>query len=148
MSTDEPIDRLRGELTGVVAMLVTGIWLVAMFADQSWWLPFMLVGYVVIVPLTAILTGESDRETEEADRDGHGQAETSEQADALARLRERYARGELTDEAFERKVERLLETETLADADDLLGEERSRRESATDRSSDGDPEPDRELSDE
>jgi hypothetical protein len=38
--------------------------------------------------------------------------------DALATLRERYARGDLTDEQFERKVERLLETDTLENAED------------------------------
>jgi hypothetical protein len=37
--------------------------------------------------------------------------------DALGTLRNRYAQGELTDEQFERKVERLLETETLEDVE-------------------------------
>lgn len=36
--------------------------------------------------------------------------------EALAQLRERYARGELTDEEFERRVDRLLETESVDDA--------------------------------
>jgi uncharacterized membrane protein len=38
--------------------------------------------------------------------------------DALAVLRERYARGELTQEEFERRLEELLETETISDAAD------------------------------
>lgn len=33
--------------------------------------------------------------------------------DPLETLRARYARGELTDEAFERKLDRLLETEVI-----------------------------------
>jgi 3-hydroxyacyl-CoA dehydrogenase len=40
----------------------------------------------------------------------------SETEDALETLRDRYARGELTDEEFERRVERLLETESVSDA--------------------------------
>lgn len=38
-------------------------------------------------------------------------------ADALELLRRRYAAGELSDEAFERKLERLVDTETVADAE-------------------------------
>ncbi|THE66763.1 SHOCT domain-containing protein [Salinadaptatus halalkaliphilus] len=37
--------------------------------------------------------------------------------DALEVLRQRYAAGELSDDAFERKLERLVETETVADAE-------------------------------
>ena len=40
----------------------------------------------------------------------------SEAQDALETLRQRYAAGELTESEFEAKVERLLETETVADA--------------------------------
>jgi uncharacterized membrane protein len=36
---------------------------------------------------------------------------SSDEDDAIAMLRDRYARGELTDEAFERQVTKLLETE-------------------------------------
>lgn len=39
---------------------------------------------------------------------------------SLARLRQRYAAGDLTDEQFERKLERLLETEPLEAAADRL----------------------------
>ncbi|WP_394352010.1 SHOCT domain-containing protein [Halorussus halophilus] len=38
--------------------------------------------------------------------------------EALETLRDRYARGELTDEQFERKLERLLDTESLEDVED------------------------------
>lgn len=60
--------------------------------------------------------------------------------EALETLRERYARGELTDEQFERKVERLLETETLEDVED-----RSRSAPNHEITAD-DCDPDRELS--
>ncbi|EMA31066.1 SHOCT domain-containing protein [Halobiforma nitratireducens] len=40
--------------------------------------------------------------------------------DALERLRTRYADGELTDAEFERRLEMLLETETIADVEQFL----------------------------
>ncbi|QSG05694.1 SHOCT domain-containing protein [Halapricum desulfuricans] len=120
MNERSALSRARENLTEIVSVLVTGIWLAAMFTGQNWWLPFMLVGYVVIVPLTALLFGDEDDISEWRDDEVEttAQSHTDEQLDALETLRERYARGELTDEQFERKVERLLETETLEDVED------------------------------
>jgi uncharacterized membrane protein len=126
MST--PAERFRENITGIVSTLVTGIWLAALFLDFEWWLPFMLFGYIVIVPITAMVFGEEDEEdefaTDYADQSRSDDAATSRDSaatdsneDALQTLRDRYARGELTDEQFERKLERLLETETLEDAE-------------------------------
>jgi uncharacterized membrane protein len=114
-----PARRARENLPGIVSVLVTGIWLAALFLDQSWWLGFMLFGYIVLVPITAILFGDETDVEEYWDGDATGVAEDeSTEDDALAELRSRYARGELTDEQFERKLERLLETETLEDIED------------------------------
>jgi len=80
--------------------------------------------YVAVVPLVAILFGDEDdrREwadeylsTDTAETDGKSEP-TDSKTDALETLRERYAAGDLTDEQFERKLERLLDTETLAEA--------------------------------
>jgi uncharacterized membrane protein len=112
--------RLRENATEIVSMLVTGIWLAALFTDQSWWLAAMLFGYIVVIPIVSILAGdEEDEETAEESTTESTPTPTSEtKDDALATLRNRYARGELTEEQFERKVERLLETETLEDVED------------------------------
>jgi uncharacterized membrane protein len=120
-----PARRARENLTGIVSVLVTGVWLAALFLDQGWWLPFMLFGYVVLVPVTAILFGDEEEVTEWWDGavETGGNETTEEEGDPLEELRERYARGELTDEQFERKLDRLLETETLEDVED-----RKRRE--------------------
>ena len=119
-----PLRRGRENLTGIVSVLVTGTWLAALVTGQDWWLGFMLFGYVVIVPLVAILFGDEedveewwDEDDVTTDRDREP-ASNGDRNDALATLRERYARGELTDEQFERKVERLLQTETLEDVED------------------------------
>ena len=60
-----------------------------------------------------------DRKRErERDRIARGpdEADARSTVDALELLRERYARGELTDEQFERKLDRLMETTTPENA--------------------------------
>lgn len=117
---DGALTRLRENVTEITSLLVTAFWLGAMFTGQDWWLAALLVGYVAVVPLVAILFGDADDRREWADKYlSADTAETDESeptdstTDALETLRERYAAGELTDEQFERKLERLLDTETL-----------------------------------
>ena len=121
---DGAVTRLRENATGITSLLVTAFWLGAMFTGQDWWLAALLVGYVAIVPLVAILFGDEDDRREwaaeslsadTAETDGEPEP-TDSTTDALETLRERYAAGELTDEQFERKLERLLDTETLEGA--------------------------------
>lgn len=134
MSEESPIDRLKSNATGVASMLVTGIWLAALFTGQGWWLGFMLFGYIVIIPLVALLFGDEDDRKEWLDDWAPGQSETTSESDTpdtrddedpLTALRRRYAEGELTDEQFERKVEALLETETIEHAADRVDRNRS-----------------------
>lgn len=167
MTEDSPLRRARENATGIVSMLVTGVWLFGLFTGASWWLPALIVGYVVVVPVTAMLfgdeedvedwvwgdtwTGEGERADAEGAMDGTGAGRSRDAGpsgpasqdgsadDALSTLRERYARGELTDEQFERKVERLLETETLEDVED-----RARARRTLDGSRAPDPERERE----
>jgi uncharacterized membrane protein len=124
-----PLQRGRKNLTGIVSVLVTGTWLFGLVTGQEWWLGVMLFGYVVVVPIVAMLFGDEEDVEEWWDEESHGggrvttdsnrdAAAEADDEDALETLRARYARGELTDEQFERKVERLLETETLEDVED------------------------------
>ncbi|WP_423746342.1 SHOCT domain-containing protein (plasmid) [Haladaptatus sp. SPP-AMP-3] len=128
--SDTPSERFRENATEITSILVTGFWLLALFTDQSWWLPAMLVGYVVVIPIVEMLFGdEEEEEGEESWGDGretkaepterHGAEENN--REALETLKDRYARGELTDEQFERKLERLVENETVEDVEDRLG---------------------------
>lgn len=144
MSEDTPAARLRENATSVATTVVTGIWLAALFTGQEWWLAALIVGYVAVIPLVALLFGdEGDRDERrndwtdgawwgwEQDSSERGvDAADAEDAgaddDSLATLRRRYAEGELTDEQFERKLERLLETETLEDAEESAAHERLR----------------------
>ena len=151
MAADETLrERFRRNASGIAATTVTGIWLAALLADFGWWLPFMLFGYVVIVPVVSMLFDE-DEETVEVDTEtgsvrverGQSASESGagDTADALERLRTRYAEGDLTDEQFERKLDRLLATETPEDAAEWT--ERN-REAERDRGTLRDPEVERE----
>ncbi|WP_440764140.1 SHOCT domain-containing protein [Natronorubrum sp. DTA7] len=145
--SDDPATRFRENITEITATIVTGFWLAAMFTGQSWWLAALLIGYIVVVPLVALLYGdEADRTewwdswTDDSwdewwgdgdDRDESPSAGSNPEhadeptpGDALETLRERYAAGDLTDEQFERKLERLLETETLEDVQEQRQRER------------------------
>lgn len=126
--------RLRENAVGIVSTLVTAVWLGAMFTGQSWWLAALLVGYVAVVPITAMLFGDEE-EAEEAmagswdhwrgrpKREDDGDEET-----ALETLRRRYAEGELSEEQFERKLDQLLETETIEDVEDRARRRSEERE--------------------
>jgi uncharacterized membrane protein len=124
------VGRVRANATGIVSTVVTGVWLAALFLDQGWWLAFMLFGYIVLVPVTAMVFGDEEEITEWWDGgvETGGDENTHEEDDPLEELRARYARGELTDEQFERKLDRLLEVETLEDVEDEKrgGRERER----------------------
>ncbi|WP_396610880.1 SHOCT domain-containing protein [Haloferax sp. S1W] len=117
--------------TDITAILVTGTWLSALFLGYDWWLPALLFGYIAVLPLVDLLTdgdSSSDADDESAWTDEQTSAAESDDQpdstsqDALDTLRDRYARGELTDEQFERKLERLLETESMEDVEDRARE--------------------------
>jgi uncharacterized membrane protein len=71
-----------------------------------------IFGFFVLIPLVALL-GEDFPLVEAADPGGESASSTATTEDPLATLRERYATGEIGEEEFERRLERLLETEKL-----------------------------------
>jgi hypothetical protein len=142
-TADTPADRLRENVVGVVSVLVTATWMGAMFTGQEWWLAALLVGYIAVVPITAMLFGDDEDVSEywdddvmthsedesrpEQHRESSNAGESTDQA--LQTLRERYASGELTEAQFERKLERLLEVETVEGLEQHVGREQSPEES-------------------
>jgi hypothetical protein len=145
----------------VTSLSVLGLGLAALFLGyERFWLVFVL-GFAVLVPIVATLSeeldggegdrrnradstarrsGESDRRDDgsahrSAERVGHD-AESESKQDALDALRERYARGDLTEAEFERKVETLLETETPESARKHVERTRSRDEGTRTRDAD------------
>ncbi len=110
------------DLPGLAATAVTFLTLVVAFGllglgVEAFWVAFP-IGFGGLLPLSVVLTKWYESRTE---RSRDRATESTETDDALAALRERYARGELNEAEFEARVERLLETESIDDADTLLG---------------------------
>ncbi|MFC7155934.1 SHOCT domain-containing protein [Halomarina halobia] len=134
-------ERAREKIVEVLALAVLGVGLLDLFVGVLPRIPFFvvwIVGYAALLPIVALLldvedgdesfvdgieraaddvareiervTGTGSRSRNGADGDRRDRGEST--ADAIRTLRARYARGDLTDEQFERKLDRLLETET------------------------------------
>lgn len=97
-----PPVRRRQIRVGVTTIAVLSLGFVAFVVGIEWFWMIWVVGFVVVLPLVALVFDTDDADGAAPERD-----------DPLLILRERYARGELTDEQFERKVDRLIETEEL-----------------------------------
>jgi hypothetical protein len=118
-------NRTTNNASGIAAVVVTGTWLALLLLDfpteeSSLWLAVMLFGYIAVVPVVSMLFDEEtevESTAEHTEQRAPESPDTTENDDPLERLRRRYAEGKLTDEQFERKLERLLETETLEDAE-------------------------------
>lgn len=119
MSTDDaPTESESGEspaeeiVTGAVSAITFLVGFGLMFAGvQFFWVAFV-VGFAGVLPMALGLVNYYQQKESKAGNTGTG----TETEDALEELRQRYARGEFSDEEFERRVERLLETESVSDA--------------------------------
>jgi uncharacterized membrane protein len=112
-----------GPLTGLVAGGVTVVVLAVALGlgalGVTWaWVAYPL-GFGAVLPLALGVAGWYERRARTDDRHPTDDRRTSEDA-ALAELRRRYARSEIDEATFERRVERLLETETVDDAREQL----------------------------
>ncbi|KAB1189181.1 SHOCT domain-containing protein [Haloferax sp. MBLA0077] len=92
-----------------------------------WWFWIVFpIGFAGVLPAAIGLVKLYESRRREDESESHSETE-----EALATLRRRYANGELTEAEFEEKVERLLETETVADARTTVAARRQ-RETETD----------------
>ncbi|WP_137284460.1 SHOCT domain-containing protein [Halorussus salinisoli] len=110
---DSSLQFEKKTLLPTLSVLTFGLTALAAVLGLGSLVPVIFVlGFFIVVPLVAILgdslpmvgTGDDDVSVKSSVSD------TSED-DAIDELRARYARGELTDAEFERRLERLLETE-------------------------------------
>lgn len=114
---DDALASMLEEAPAITVFLVLGTGMVALFTGRPWWWMVFPVGFAVVLPLVAILSDTFAPDVDAADeRDGDEQSERDDTQDALDTLRNRYARGEIDEAEFERRVERLLENETVDDA--------------------------------
>ena len=116
----EPFADADDAVVGAVALAVLGAGLGSLFGVPvldaiEFWVIFA-IGYAVVVPLTSLLRGRSAESARDRPRESGREGADADADDALDRLRDRYARGELSEAQFERKLETLLETETPEDA--------------------------------
>ncbi|WP_436926502.1 SHOCT domain-containing protein [Halosimplex amylolyticum] len=132
---------LAGVAAGAVTFLTLGVAFGLMFLGVPWFWVAFPVGFGGGMPLAVSLAKwYESRETDKGVRasDRGLSIEREEGADeALEALRDRYARGEIDDVEFETRVERLLETESIDDAETFLrggeaDEERRRGRAAGD----------------
>jgi len=119
MAEDED-DDLETVVAGAVTLLTLTVAFGLMFAGVPWFWVAFPVGFGGLLPM-ALGAARLYRRRRESDS-----RPTSEDDDALATLRQRYARGDITDAEFERQVERLLETEDSATARERVDRERAR----------------------
>jgi hypothetical protein len=121
-------------ISGVVTMLTLAVAFGGMFAGVPYWWAAFVVGFGFVLPAVSMLGGSDAAESSSSTQAGaepepatdDRRREPSKQ-DAMETLRERYAQGELSEEQFEAKLERLLETETLENARDTVDRTRRRR---------------------
>lgn len=139
MDAPSPDDPEENPLVKLTSLFVLGAGLLALFTGQNWFWMIFALGFAVLVPLVKLVGDAFGVEVgaDEAGRTESDRAAPESKQDALDALRDRYARGELSETEFERKVETLLETETLESARKHVGCEVS---ADTDRETDAETE--------
>jgi len=110
---DRPIEQL---VSGAVTALTLTVAFGLLFAGIPYFWVAFPVGFGGVLPMALGAARLYERRQESAAADT-----ADDEMDPIATLRERYAAGELTDEAFEQQVERLLETEDVEAPDSAVG---------------------------
>ncbi|WP_276258284.1 SHOCT domain-containing protein [Haloglomus litoreum] len=134
-----PVDTDPGAVAGLVTMLTLGTAFGLAALGVSWFWVVFPVGFGGVMPVAvgaAKRRGRGrtsgSRRCERSDRRHESRTDRSPRAAdedaALARLRERYANGDLDEAAFEARLERLLLTEDTDTAREYARERRGDRE--------------------
>lgn len=111
----EDADDDGSPLQKVVAGVVTALTLLVAFGLLAMGNPFFWVAFPVgfggVLPAAVAFTRHYERQRTRAETD-----DTTSESDALETLKRRYARGEIDEAEFERRVDALLRTESVEDA--------------------------------
>ena len=96
------------DLVGLVAVATLPLGILAfVFAGWQLGVAVFVVGWLLLVPVFGIVTELRESRTESIGDEPSATSTT----DPLETLRERYARGEIGESEFERRVDALLETD-------------------------------------
>ncbi|MFC4550315.1 MULTISPECIES: SHOCT domain-containing protein [Halorussus] len=104
----------KSRLLLVLTVLTFGLTAFAAVLGLEFLVPSIFVlGFFIAVPLVALIGEKLPIVESENESDGARADQTPASDEPVARLRSRYADGELTHDEFERRLERLLETENV-----------------------------------
>ncbi len=107
-------------LQSIVAGATTGLVLTVAFGLLALGVPWFWVAFPVgfggLLPVAMGLTKRYERQ-QTGRRTPTPESTTTSEEEALETLRNRYARGEINEAEFERRLEALLETESVDDAE-------------------------------
>jgi uncharacterized membrane protein len=127
MSRESEAEGEETPFRSVVATLVTSGTLITAFALLAagvWWFwVIFIVGFAGVLPAAVKLAEWHESRSEAA---------SGTENDPLESLRARYANGEIDEAEFERRVERLLETESETEAEQFYGGDGRPSEPASD----------------
>ncbi|EMA44481.1 SHOCT domain-containing protein [Halococcus saccharolyticus] len=104
------VSSIAGLLSGLISLATLGLWVFLMVTAYQ--------GETRRIPVAAdvadeLLAGSGGTRQAPSDSQSGKRTETATETDALAALRQRYARGEIGEAEFERRLERLLESEDV-----------------------------------
>ena len=100
-----------GALTAIIAIVTLPIGILsAVFVSLEAAIVVFVVGWFLLVPLLPIVTRELLPALRGA---ADEQDEETEEPDPVAALRQRYVDGEIDDEEFERRLDRLIDSEDV-----------------------------------
>ncbi|MCO8267482.1 SHOCT domain-containing protein [Haloferax sp. AB510] len=116
--------------------VVTGVWMMLIALMAGLEAHLAVVWFLAVAPSTALVAyggrralrrfrGESDGEDEWARRTDREAYDPVDDESAIERLRERYAAGDLSDEEFERRLDKLVETESYVAGSQSRSQSRS-----------------------
>ncbi|QLG28744.1 SHOCT domain-containing protein [Halorarum halophilum] len=128
---DEEDTPLQEAVGGVVVALVLLVAFGLLAVDYPYFWVAFPVGFGGVLPAAVALARYYERRRAE---DAEGTADP--EADALEILRDRYARDEIDEAEFERRVDALLRTESVEDARADAARRAAERERATDQGTD------------
>lgn len=126
---------LQEAVAGVVVALTLLVGFTLLFLDVSFFWVAFPVGFGGLLPAAVALARWYESRHEREARGGEREREADDSVDeALATLRDRYARGVIDEAEFEARLDALLRTESLddarADAERRAADERRERERA------------------